>query len=571
MWRTRVAALVAGSLFVAACGAHGTDDPPPDEAVPACDPAFERWEDAGFSGSVAIAHGDRFECLGGYGPADRATDTPNTPETVFAIGSVSKAFTAAAVLDLVDAGRLVLTDRAGDLVPGLTGPAAGATVRQLLLHTSGLTGSHARDDHAPLTRDQAVAAMGRLELAVEPGTGFLYSNAGHTLLALIVESASGRDYRQFLADEILPLPGGGAAGGFWDGDPAAPGPRAVGYVDEGPTDEMGDFDGPHWALTGNGDLAMTMRDLASWTRALFTGRIIHGEGLAQLRSLRFDHGDGSAEAPGWVASDAATLGEPFLMAAGGGGDIGHEVVVAWLPGSERIVAIASNTAEVTAGELLRAVGPALAAGDRLPAPQVVEDVGPDAAAAVAGTYRLDSGGTFDVTGSEAGPEGDAGGGDGRLAIAATGTDAVAALFPPPAGTRAEDIATHERDVLALLRGETQAGRDERAALESELGPLDGVELAGTVVDDGEMRTYVRARSASGELLAWYALDDQGGVGAAEIRSGPPTLLLGRSGGDFRPDDPTRAGSDVTVAFDGPVMAITGPAGPHPTITARLAR
>jgi CubicO group peptidase (beta-lactamase class C family) len=569
MWRPPLALLLAAaSAVLPACssGSGSGSDPGSDEASPACDPgldeAFRAWADAGFSGSIAISNGDEPECLAAYGQADEATGTRNTVDTVFSIGSVSKAFAAAAVLDLVDAGELSLSDRAGDVVDGLSGPAAGVTVEQLLLHTSGLTGSHGQD-HEPLGHDEAVTAIGRLELAFDPGSDFLYSNAGYTLLALIVEAASGQSYRDYLASEILPLPGGGRAGGFWDGEPAAPGPRAVGYLDDGPTDrptdQMGDFEGPHWALAGNGDLAMTMAYLASWTRALFAGQVVGPRAVELLGSLRFDQGDGTAEAPGWVALDASTVGEPALAVAGGGGDIGHDVVVAWLPGSERTIAMASNTPDVTAEDLLQAVGPALAAGEALPTPDVLEDVDPAEAAAVAGTYRMETGGSFDVVA-----------GDGRLAVSARGADAVAALFPLPADVPPADVAAHEHDVMALLAGETQAGREERAAVESDVGPIGAVELAGTVDEDGELRTYVTVRPADpGErpVLLWYTLDDQGGVGAAEIRTRPPTLLLGRTPDGYRPDDPTGTGPDVTVTFDRHHMTIAGPSG---TTTARLA-
>src|SRR3546814_20068564 len=66
---------------------------------------------------------------------------------------------------------------------------------------------------------------------------FLYSNAGYTLLALVVEETAGMTYRDQLASEILPLPDGRSAGGFWAGEPAAPGPRAGGYLEDGPRSE----------------------------------------------------------------------------------------------------------------------------------------------------------------------------------------------------------------------------------------------------------------------------------------------------------------------------------------------
>ena len=75
-------------------------------------------------------------------------------------------------------------------------------MEELLLHTSGLAGSHGTD-HEPLDHDAAVAAISGLDVVTEPGTTFGYSNAGYTLLALIVEEVSGVDYRDHLVDEVL--------------------------------------------------------------------------------------------------------------------------------------------------------------------------------------------------------------------------------------------------------------------------------------------------------------------------------------------------------------------------------
>ena len=580
--------MVVAAGLIAGCAGAGDQDGRNDgdgdgdraggdaPAAPACDrgmaDGFAAWADAGFSGTIAVTTAGEPDCLAAYGTADRETDTPNTVDTVFAIGSVSKAFTAAAVLDLVDAGRLRLEDRAGDLVTGLDGSAADVTVEQLLLHTSGLTGAHGTD-HEPLDRDGAVAAIGALDLAFEPGTEFLYSNAGYTLLALIVDEATG-GYRAHQASETLALPGGDTggdtggrtAGGFWDGEPAAPGPRAVGYLADGPSarrsDQLGDFPGPHWALDGNGDLAMTTRDLADWTHALFTGGIVSPGAVDLLNSLRFEEEDGYAEAPGWVALGADALGEPVLAASGGGGDVGQDAIVAWLPESERVVAVASNTPDVTAEQLVQAVGPAIVAGEPVPEPEVVRDVDAADAAAVAGTYELASGGSFAVA------AGDTLDRPGRLAVSATGTDAVAALFPPP-DDAAEDVAAHEQAVAAFMRGETPAGREELAALESDLGPIEGFDLAGTVAGQ-EIRTYVSLQAGGTTHLLWYALDDEGETAGAEVDTDPPSVLLGTAADDptaFRPDDPTATGPDVTIRFADGTMTIESPAG---TTTARSA-
>jgi CubicO group peptidase (beta-lactamase class C family) len=550
-----LALLVVAALVSTLTACTQDTDTPPDRAgggvTAGCDPrldaAFTAWAAAGFSGSVAISTGGRFDCLAAYGSADDATGTANTVDTVFSIGSVTKSVTAATVFDLVDAGKLALGDRVGRLLPELTGPVAGVTVEQLLLHTGGLSGTHG-EDHEPLDRAAALAAISDLDLAFRPGSGHAYSNAGYTLLALLIERVSGMSYREYTASTVLRLPDGRVAGGFWDGAPAAPGPRAVGYLDGGRPGERGDFPGPHWALDGNGSLAMTMRDLAAWTHALFSGRVVSPESVAAISRPGRALGEGRAETPGWVALDASVFGEPFLASAGGGGDVGHNAVVAWIPDGQRVVAMASNEPGLSAEDLLRTVGRALLGHEPLPTPSArPTGSGP---AVAGGRYALATGGAFEVTTA-----------GNQVTVAGLGTDAVAALFPPGGDVPAEDFRAHERRVLALFEGDTREGREERKALESTLGAIRGVRPAGTVFRDGEIRTYVTLTTGSGPVLAWYAVSADGGVGAAEAPTGPPAAkLVPAGGGRYRPDDPTGAGPQVTLEFRDRRLTVAGPAG-----------
>jgi CubicO group peptidase (beta-lactamase class C family) len=532
-------------LVLAGCsvepGVDREDDVP--AGPPPCDQAFDKWADAGFSGSVAISTGGRLDCAAGYGLADVEADRPNTADTVFDIGSITKAFTAAAVFALIDSGRLTLDTTAGEVLPQLRGPVAGATVDQLLLHTSGLGGSFAEGDLTPLDRGAALASIDERELAFPPGTDNLYSNAGYTLLAIMIDELTG-DYREFMASEL-------PAGGFWAGEPAAPGPRAVGYLDDGQRGEMGDFAGPYWATEGNGGLAMTAVELAEWTHALFTGQLVSAESAETIAEPGFDLGDGRSETRGWVFHDESVLDTPFLAAAGGGGDVGHNVVVVWVPDHDRVITIASNGPELSAEDLLGAVGPALLAGEPLPVPPDAEEL--TGQAATVGTYTLETGGSFDVT-----ADGD------QVTISATGTDAVAVLFPTD-----EDVAGHEAMVLELLAGRTQEGREERARLEESIGPISGVELAGTVFDDGELHTYVTITSGERTVLGWYALNRLGGVEAATppLPADPPSLPLVADGDSYRPDDPIGTGPEVTVAFGDGMLTVTGPDGPVDAVLA----
>ncbi|MFH8990328.1 serine hydrolase domain-containing protein [Streptomyces sp. NPDC017940] len=571
-----VAAAMAAVAALASC-TKSADAPAPQagggSARATCDPrmdaAFERWERAGFSGSIAVTTGGRVDCLAAYGSADDAARTPNTTDTVFSIGSVTKAVTAATVLGLVDDGRLRLDDRAGDLLPGrLTGPVAEVTVRQLLLHTGGLKGSHG-EDHEPLGREAALKAISRLEVAFRPGNGYAYSNAGYTLLALIIEKVSGTTYREHTASKTLRLPGGRVAGGFWDGKPAPAGPRATGYLEGGRTGERGDFAGPHWALEGNGSLAMTAGDLAAWARALFTAKVVSAESVKVISKPGHDLGDGRAETPGWVAFDASVYGKPFLASSGGGGQVGHDAVVLWIPEDRRAIAITSNKPKMSAEDLLKKVGPALIAGRPLPTPRAPKAPDPGSAAAV-GKYELRSGGSFDVRSAR-----------GGITVSATGTDALTALFPPKpepkagtgkepggsAGATAADFRANERRVRDLLDGKSREGRTERAALESDFGPLRGFELGATLFHGGDIRTYVTLTTRTRTITGWYSLDAVGGIAAAEVPTKPLSLALVPAGQDrYRPDDPAGTGPGVSVTFRAGRMSVTGPRGT--TVAAR---
>jgi CubicO group peptidase (beta-lactamase class C family) len=548
-----VAAMV---VALAACGVdRGSSDPgvgPPPTASERCDGATDAtlraWAAEGFSGSVAIATRGGFTCLAAYGRADAATGAPNTVDTVFSIGSVTKAFTAAAALRLVDAGALSLDTRVRSIFPEITSTVGDATVLQLMQHTSGLNGSHSHGDYEPFGREEAIAAIAAMEPEFAPGTSYLYSNAGYTLLALIVEEASGAGFRGYLASHVLRLPDGDVAGGFWNGEPRAPEPRAVGYHDDGSPGQRGDFPGPHWGIEGNGGLAMTTRELASWTHALFTGRIVAPASVDLVSGPGHDLGEGRSETPGWGRYDGA--GTPVIATAGGGGEDGQSAVVAWLPERELVVAMASNRPELSAEQLLQQFAPALVAGAPLPAPEPpARDSGP-ADPALAGRYRLDGGGTLDVRTD----------GNG-LVISASGADAIAALLPPHPGTSHDELRAHEERVLALLAGRNQEGRAERAAIESELGPVGRASPAGTVVDDGELRTYVTIEAGGRSVLGWYAVNTEGGIEEAQRPADPPSLRFEPAGdGRYRPDDPTRTGPDVTVRFEGTRLVVLGPGG-----------
>jgi CubicO group peptidase (beta-lactamase class C family) len=164
------------------------------------------------------------------------SDEALTPDSIFAIGSVSKPFTASAVLQLEANGEIDRSQTVSSLIPELTGPAGEATIGSLLAHTSGIVGSIG-DDLQSLSRDEAIDAVNALTIDRSARGTFLYSNAGYTMLALVLEAVSGEPYRTFMLDGFVP-----EGAGFWDGEPVPTGDRVVGEVDgrRAPGSSVGD-------------------------------------------------------------------------------------------------------------------------------------------------------------------------------------------------------------------------------------------------------------------------------------------------------------------------------------------
>ncbi|HET7844911.1 MAG TPA: serine hydrolase domain-containing protein, partial [Xanthomonadales bacterium] len=143
----------------------------------------------------------------GYGYADVATRVPVTPRTNFRLASVTKQFTAAAILLLVEDGKLALDDPLRKWLPSLPVEADAITLRQLLTHTSGLVDYEdvmdPADTRQVLDADVLRLLEGEHRLYFAPGSQWRYSNSGYALLALVVERASGMRFPEFLRTRIF--------------------------------------------------------------------------------------------------------------------------------------------------------------------------------------------------------------------------------------------------------------------------------------------------------------------------------------------------------------------------------
>src|SRR5688500_16314458 len=155
--------------------------------------------------SIVVTRGNETLVERAWGLADVANGRKAEPSTFYQVGSLSKQFTAALLLKLVDRGRLSLGDTLGRFFNGLEPEFNALTVEQILNHTSGLKGDFRGSPERatlPTTRDSLIAMAARDTLATKPGTKFIYSNTGYMFAGAIIEKLYGKSYAGALRDEI---------------------------------------------------------------------------------------------------------------------------------------------------------------------------------------------------------------------------------------------------------------------------------------------------------------------------------------------------------------------------------
>lgn len=234
------------------------------------DALVSAYHEAGlFDGAVLVARGDSVLYAAGFGQADRARSIPNTADTRFRIASVTKQFTAALILQLVEEGRVELDAPITTYLPNYPQePGERVTVHHLLSHTSGLAeGRHLRDPGVPL--DTFLVRLYGLPLGFEPGTRYEYSNPNYHLLGLIVEAVTGQPYAEALRGRILDPLGMENTGVAYYGEAVDGLAQGYARTPSGHEVESPFLDAPHTYAAGA--MYSTVRDLHRWTRALHGG------------------------------------------------------------------------------------------------------------------------------------------------------------------------------------------------------------------------------------------------------------------------------------------------------------
>lgn len=289
-------ALVASMVLLA--------QPPPTPSTELAAKAEAIVQAAGIQGSVLLAKGGNVILSKGYGLANIELNVVNTPETKFRIGSITKQFTAAAILQLQEQGKLSVNDPIAKHIPGTPADWSRVTIHHLLTHTSGIP-SYTDDPAYPERMREPVRSpidfMSRFSgrrLDFVPGANFRYDNSGYFLLGIVIEQASGMKYEEYLRKNIFgPLQMDDSG---YDWPAAILKNRASGYSknDGGQTinAEFIDMGQPYSA----GSLYSTVLDLYKWDRALYTTTILSKKSIdAAFTPIKFDWSANIKYGYGW--------------------------------------------------------------------------------------------------------------------------------------------------------------------------------------------------------------------------------------------------------------------------------
>jgi CubicO group peptidase (beta-lactamase class C family) len=245
----------------------------------------------GYSASVLVAKNGEIILSNGYGWSDRSNKIPNSSSTVFNIGSVTKQFTAAAILKLVEQGKLKTTDEINKFYPEAPIDKKLITIHQLLTHTSGISPRTGGYRYNEASKENFLNKFFEAELASKPGTTHQYANANYILLATLIEAVSGKKYATFLKEnfwEPLKMNRTGYKSISFNSEQIAHG-YYFNYTDGvwkdwGITQEYLPSNNKHWYSIGKGDIYATTEDLYKWHLALQNNTILNASSRELLET-----------------------------------------------------------------------------------------------------------------------------------------------------------------------------------------------------------------------------------------------------------------------------------------------
>jgi len=335
-----------------------------------------------FMGSVLVARGNQVLLDKGYGSANLEWAIPNDPTTKFRLGSLTKQFTAAAILLLEERGKLKIDDPVKVYLSDVPASWDKVTIYHLLTHTSGIPSFTGFPDYRTTeatasTPVQLVARFRDKPLEFMPGEKWAYSNSGYVLLGYLIEKVSGEEYAKFIQTNIFDLLGMKDSG--YDSNTAIIPHRAAGY-EPGPKGPI-NTSFIHMSIPfAAGALYSTTENLLRWEQGLFGGKLLKAESLQKMTTPFFKN-------YAFGVTVETKSGEKVI--AHGGGIEGFSTYLAYYPDDALTVVVLANLTGSDPERIARVLGD-LAHGKevKLPTPRTVVSVPVEKLKQYVGTYAL---------------------------------------------------------------------------------------------------------------------------------------------------------------------------------------
>lgn len=244
-------------------------------------------EEKNFSGGLLIIKDGKKIFSKGYGWANKENKIPFTSTTLASMGSITKAFTAAAIMKLIEQNKLSVEDSLKKYFPSIPADKASITIHQLLTHSSGFHEFLKQDggDYEKIGTDEFLKRVFAEPLAFKPGEKAVYTNVGMSVLAIIIEKISGLDYEAFLKKNIFEPLGITKIGYHY---PAAKDDTiAIGYQNgkvwgthQQHFQQAGD--GPYWNLKGNGGLEVSLNEMFLWANSFTNHTVLKDSAIKKM-------------------------------------------------------------------------------------------------------------------------------------------------------------------------------------------------------------------------------------------------------------------------------------------------
>ncbi len=322
------------------------------------DALVQRYVEFGhFNGSLLVTKGDGVILKKGYGMANFEWNIPNSPDTRFRLGSITKQFTSMLIMQMVEGGKLSLEDKLADRLPYYRKDTGSkVTIHHLLNHTSGIPSytsipnffrDHGRQ---PLPLRELVTTYCSGDLEFEPGSKFVYNNSGYVILGAVIEQVAGESYEKVLQERILDPVGMKATG--YDHSEALITKRAAGYenrLDGVRNADFLDMSLPHAA----GALYSTVEDLYLWDRALYGTEL-----LSEAGKKRWFTPGLSNYAFGWTVRNMPVGPDKAerLVIQHGGGINGFSSLLTRVPEDHTLIVLLDNAPSAALNLMTQGIG-----------------------------------------------------------------------------------------------------------------------------------------------------------------------------------------------------------------------